>query len=199
MASLIHELENNEALLLMFTSGELSDQDHAEVEQMLAGDSGLRAELASLSSAYDSAMTALAELDADQSALAGENHAIRQAKRAMRQWQAERLNREPVKITPRGRRIPAWAYASVAAAMVLIGTLTYWGVAGDPANTTEALVAPAHTGDADTQQANLLQHSIEAATPVAPVIDDAESQANSLLARSDDLSASRILLVDTGQ
>jgi anti-sigma factor RsiW len=46
MASLLHELENNEAMLLMFLTGELPEEDRMEVVQMLASDGGLRAELA---------------------------------------------------------------------------------------------------------------------------------------------------------
>ena len=96
MASLIHELENNEALLLMFLSAELPLDERTEVEQMLAADANLRAELAQIQSAHDSAMNVLAKLDQDQTQIPAENHAIRQAMRAMKQWQVNRLARQPV-------------------------------------------------------------------------------------------------------
>jgi anti-sigma factor RsiW len=131
MSSLIHDIENNEALLLLFLSGELSGEDRLEVEQLLAADAGLRDELARIASEYDFAMNALSRLDADRSMVAGENHAIRQAKRAMKQWQRDQQNRQPAAAPMPQRRFPVWAYPSAVAAMLLIGFLTYWGIAGD--------------------------------------------------------------------
>ena len=45
MPTQLQHLENNEAVLLMYLAGELTDSDRAEVEQMLATDARLRAEL----------------------------------------------------------------------------------------------------------------------------------------------------------
>ncbi len=56
MASFIQELENNEALLLMYFTDELPVDDRAEVEQMLASDAGMRAALAEIASAYSASM-----------------------------------------------------------------------------------------------------------------------------------------------
>ncbi len=130
MASLIHELENNEALLLMYLSGELPAEDQMEVEQMLSGDSGLRRELAEIQSEYDSAIGVLAKLDADRSAMSAENHAVRQAMRAMKQWQVDRLARQPLIIAPPPKRIPVWTYPVASAAALLIGTIAWWGIGG---------------------------------------------------------------------
>jgi hypothetical protein len=206
MASLIHEIENNEALLLMFISGELPAEDRAEVQQMLAGDAGLRDELARIASAYDFAMDSLATLDADRSALAGENHAIRQAKRAMKQWQTDQLLRVPVQVSKPARKYPAWAYGSAVAAMLLIGTLTYWGIAGDSANSGANNVAGLNptgssstTGDdgkttADASSLDsLMDHSAVDHTDKLAV---AESQAKDLVARSDSTSVASSILFD---
>ena len=110
MASLIHELENNEALLLMYLAGELPPEDRLEVEQMLAADAGLRAELSDIQSAHDGAMSVLARLDGNRTALPAENHAIRQAMRAMKQWQVDRLARQPILVPPTRRSIPVLLY-----------------------------------------------------------------------------------------
>jgi len=206
MASLIHEIENNEALLLMFLSGELPPEDRAEVEQMLAGDAGLRAELARIESAYEFAISSLAELDADRAAVPGENHAIRQAKRAMKQWQIDRLNRTPASVPAARRRIPTWAYPAAVAAMLLIGTLTYWGIVGDQGgNYAQKTDNPSSGGDQTTQvqddpktsltKDDLLQQSLDG-SGVRPDIAFAETQANTLMARSDDSSVALSIFLD---
>jgi len=51
----------------------------------------LSAELVRLQSEYAGAMGVLARLDSDRSAIPAENHAVRQAMRAMKQWQVDRL------------------------------------------------------------------------------------------------------------
>ena len=63
MPSLLQQLENNEAVLLMYLADELPTDDLAEVEQMLANDPGLRAELESLRAAHATVLDGLHELD----------------------------------------------------------------------------------------------------------------------------------------
>jgi anti-sigma factor RsiW len=63
MSSLLEQLENNEAILLMYLAGELSPADHAEVEQMLQRDDGLRAQLAELTAANQSVTQMLSRQD----------------------------------------------------------------------------------------------------------------------------------------
>jgi hypothetical protein len=206
MASLIHEIENNEALLLMFISGELPAEDRAEVEQMLAGDAGLRDELARIVSAYDFAMDSLATLDADRTAIPGENHAIRQAKRAMKQWQNDRLHRQPTPVHAPARRYPAWAYGSAVAAMLLIGMLTYWGIVGESSNSggtvasgTQPALPSTGTGDdaKATADANLLDHLMDhSAVDHTDKLAVAESQAKDLVARSDSSAVASSILFD---
>jgi anti-sigma factor RsiW len=213
MASLIHELENNEALLLMYSTGELPPEDSVEVEQMLAADAGLRAELAEIQSAHDGAMNVLARLDGDRTAVPAENHAIRQAMRAMKQWQVDRLARQPILVPPTRRNIPVWLYPLASAAALLIGTIAWWGFGGfggavhAPANQgvsqsdgmgSVAVTAPAFSPDevTATRLDNSLSHDASSTDPTNS-ITDAESQANSLVARSDSASvASDIFLTE---
>src|SRR5258706_8742588 len=63
MSNLLHELENNEAILLMYLAGELPEEDRIEVEQMLAGDPALRAELAELAALQDRVSGMMARAD----------------------------------------------------------------------------------------------------------------------------------------
>jgi len=212
MSSLIQELENNEALLLMYLTGELPAEDRAEVDQMLANDSGLRAHLAGIESAYSQAMGVLSKLDQDKSAEAGENHAIRQASRAMKQWQVDRLNRQTLVVQPARPKVPVWAYPIGVAAMLVIGSLIWWGGQPDaPPNSQVKLAAgpvmpsmvysgqsPNPVAPAEDIRASLLETSIKGDIPAG--IADAETQANSLIARSDnDSVASSIYLNDGNQ
>ena len=59
MASLLQQLENNEAILLMYLADELGADDRREVEQMLRGDAGLAAELDELRAAQNAVMAAI--------------------------------------------------------------------------------------------------------------------------------------------
>ena len=52
MNSLLHELQNNEAILLMYLANELPPQDREEVEHMLDRDANLRLELAKIQEGY---------------------------------------------------------------------------------------------------------------------------------------------------
>jgi len=199
MASLLHELENNEAMLLMFLTGELPAEDRMEVEQMLANDGGLRGELSRIKSAHDSAIRALVKLDQDHSAIPAENHAIRQAMRAMKQWQVDRLSRQPMVIAPARIKFPIWLYPVAGVAALLIGTIAWWGFGGQfnlgkpgvdgtsplPANSDIAQIT---TPSPDEATANRLDDSLRNDVPAVEQpngIADAEIQANSLANRSD--------------
>ena len=135
MASLIHELDND-ALLLLYSAGELPDDDRAEVEQLLAVDLTLRARLAAVEHDMLSASAALAAVDVADPPVASpsaESVALRLVSRAMRQWQVERVVRgRPAAVVERQPRLPSWAYPVVAAAAVVVVTLAWWGVQSDP-------------------------------------------------------------------
>jgi hypothetical protein len=199
MGSLIHELENNEALLLMYLTDELPPEDRAEVGQMLASDAGMRANLAQIRAAYEGAMGALGELDQDQTSIPAENHAVRQASRAMRQWQVDRLARMPVILPTPRVRVPVWAYPIGVAAMLLIGSLIWWGGQPDgvkPTGGDQPLLATQFAAT-DPASKQLLENSFDDShTGLA----DAENQANALASRSDnDSVASSIFSPDQSQ
>ena len=82
MGDFLQQLENNEAVLLMYLAGELPDEDRAEVERMLASDGGLRATLAELSALRDEVGDVLSAAGADGPA-SRRDAAVRRVSRAM--------------------------------------------------------------------------------------------------------------------
>jgi anti-sigma factor RsiW len=128
MSSLLEQLENNEAILLMYLAGELPEADRLEVEEMLASDAGLRATLAELKSLHDRVGGVLARADAAQ-ILSRRESAVRQVSRALSQnVQNKSLGVIHYAPGPR-RRLPiAWlAYPIAAAALLVIGMMIYSG------------------------------------------------------------------------
>jgi hypothetical protein len=128
MSSLLEQLENNEAILLMYLAGELPEVDRLEVEQMLASDAGLRAMLADLKSLHDSVGGVLARADAAQ-ILSRRESAVRQVSRALNQSvQSKSSGVIDYAAGPRRRlHIAWWAYPIAAAAMLVIGMMIYSG------------------------------------------------------------------------
>ncbi|MDB5356824.1 MAG: hypothetical protein JWN24_3277 [Phycisphaerales bacterium] len=118
---------NNESVLLMYLADELPRDDRADVEQMLATDPTLRAQLSNLERAQEMFESGMARLDAAQP-LAGESAAVRRITGAMRRNMLEYAAKAPAPVVMRrGLRYPWWAYPTVAAASVLLAFLTWWG------------------------------------------------------------------------
>lgn len=136
MSNLLQQLENNEAILLMYLAGELPQADRAEVEQMLASDAALRAELAEMASLQDDVAGVLSLADAaGHAAPARVDAAARRVGRAVAAAVAARGEAPAVKIVagstvvqPHARlRIRWWAYPVAAAAMLAIGMMLFNG------------------------------------------------------------------------
>ena len=130
MGSFLQQLENNEAVLLMYLYDELPPEDRAEVEQLLASDSVMRASLQDLRQAQNHLTQVLSDVDGLAIPAARESAAAHRVSRAMVKFQ---LERQTTAATPReetpARRIhlPAWSYPFAAAAMILIAWVAYWG------------------------------------------------------------------------
>jgi len=132
MTSLLHQLENNEAILLMYLADELPAEDRADVEQQLASDPALRAELDELRGVQESFAGTMERLDVETRLPVSESVAVRRATRMLRQWQVDHVNgavteEEPIKEL----RFPWWSYPLTTAAAVLIAFLVWWGNRGD--------------------------------------------------------------------
>jgi len=133
VASVLQQLENNDAVLLMYLAGELPAEDRAEVERMLAVDAGLRQNLERLRQTYAWVAGALGRQDRAVAPAVPQAVAVRRVGRAMRQWHARRLAAAP----PREQagtslRYPWWAYPLAAAASVVIAFLVWWGNTESP-------------------------------------------------------------------
>jgi hypothetical protein len=136
MSSLLQQLENNEAILLMYLAGELPEADHAEVRQMLASDPALRAALADLSVLHDDVAGVLAGADAARP-LSRADVATRQVSRAMVAARLEGQRAQPAPPAKRSRlRIAWWAYPIGAAAMLTVAMTLFSG--GRPTNMTSS-------------------------------------------------------------
>ncbi len=124
MSNLLHELENNEAILLMYLAGELPEEDRVEVEQMLASDPALRMALAELSALQVEMVGVLAGAEVPMVASRRES-AVRQVSRALTAAKLQAVQAAPAPIeAARSRlRIAWWAYPIVAAAMLVVGLI----------------------------------------------------------------------------
>jgi hypothetical protein len=124
MSNLLHELENNEAILLMYLAGELPEEDRVEVEQMLASDPALRAELADLAALHDELTGVLAQADGSGDQPRREA-VVRQVSRAMTaaRLQPIRTNSAPAQAARFRLRIAWWAYPIAAAALLVVGIM----------------------------------------------------------------------------
>ena len=131
MESLLHQLENNEAILLMYLADELSGEDRAEVEQMLSTDAALRAELEALRALQARAFGGLDGYEAHARLPVSEGVAVRQAMRVMRHWQIAHAQAPPPEESVKELRFPWWSYPLTTAAAVLIAFLVWWGARGD--------------------------------------------------------------------
>jgi anti-sigma factor RsiW len=124
MPSLLEQLENNEAVLLMYLADELPAEDRAEVEQLLASDAGLRAALRELSGMQDQVMSGLAALDAASAPSGSQAAAVRQVSRDITRWNLEGHPEPVVQPTPRAL-VPWWSYPLTAAAAILVAFLVW--------------------------------------------------------------------------
>ena len=130
--SLLQQLENNEAVLLMYLADELPPDDRAEVEQLMARDANLRAEFDRLREAHDGFIADMRNLDRATRLSVPESTGVRRVASAMRRWQAEREARPPVQRPRPELRYPWWAYPAAAAASVVIAFLVWWGNSDRP-------------------------------------------------------------------
>jgi anti-sigma factor RsiW len=127
MAGLIHNLENNEAVLLMYLADELPAEDRAEVEQMLRSDSGLAETLESLRRMQAQIAAGLEGMDA--ALPAADEALVRRVSRQMRRHQVELAARPAPVVRPQRRWAwPWWAYTAASVAAVIFIVLGLWGI-----------------------------------------------------------------------
>ncbi len=128
MPPLLQQLENNEAVLLMYLADELPSEDRLEVEQMIASDPGMERELKQLRLAQQTVLSGLNDLDQATPMPVSESVTLRQVSRVMKQWHVDRFTRPPQVAEVRPQlRFPWWVYPCASAASILIATMVWWG------------------------------------------------------------------------
>jgi anti-sigma factor RsiW len=129
MSNILQQLENDQAVLLMYLAGELPELDRAEVEQRLVNEPDLRAAMAQLAALHDDVGAALGREDARHTlAPSRRESAVRNVVRAMTAARQARIEASPpVAAAEDARRrfhIAWWAYpAALAACLVVAITL----------------------------------------------------------------------------
>ena len=126
MKSYLQHLENNEAILLMYLSGELPEADRQEVEQMLASDATLRGELDILRRTQELAFDALGSLDELTRPVLSAAETQSRMSRLISGWLARR--REAAVRALAGRGPMPWRRITFAAAAMLLVGYYVWAV-----------------------------------------------------------------------
>jgi len=125
--SLLHQLENNEAILLMYLANELPAQDRNEVEHMLERDGQLRLELAEIQQAYTGSYGVMRQADETTPPTSPFS-----AARAVGDVLRARQSDMPSVDDHEERRHVHWiAYPIAAAAALAIGMFLWWQTARD--------------------------------------------------------------------
>ena len=156
MSSLLHKLENNEAILLMYAADELPERDRAEVERMLDADPSLRASLDQLRESLGAVAEGLGRLDEQSRPPVPRAVAVRRVGRAVAAWHAMRSTAAPVGVgAKRGLRYPWWVYPAAAAASVLLAFLVWWGNSPESGRRGPVLPATHHSFPYDALVGNL--------------------------------------------
>lgn len=195
MHSLLNQLQTDESILMMYAAGELSAEDRGHVEQRLANDAALRAELDRVRELTGTVDDALERIDASTRLPVSEGVAVRKVGRVMRQWQIDRMAPPPVEEPQDQLRFPWWTYPLATAAAVLLAFLVWWGQQDGPpqrriahgVSESSAEVDQRMMWDWDSEMArhlrrslwsgyepNGLQLDVDAMASADPSIDDVE-------------------------
>jgi anti-sigma factor RsiW len=188
MGTLLQQLQNNQALLVMYLADELEPEDRADVEQRLAADAGLRADLTQLQEAQNVVTKLLQQMDENSALPATADVASRRVSRMMKQRQLDLLSTEPLLAPRQKRHIPWWVYWVASAAAAVVAVVVWWGMQSDvtlPSNSS-AVATSNEQQEQQQEQVALLDLTMRNVDDNAP-ITDAETQAQILLTRRNDI------------
>jgi len=186
MKSLLHTLNDNEAVLLMYLFNELPADDRAEVEEMLAFDGGLRCELEQLKAMHQTIDGALEVADARVASPRAEAAVRRQAYKAIDQWDTrQHALVAPIPIKPRSL-LRLVLYSSGIAAAILVGFSYIWVMSS---HSDLSLIGPGPLVSAGDEE-QLINTLTDANSPEnSTELSDAQSiEASDLLRKSLDTS-----------
>src|SRR5580700_6077554 len=119
MKSYLQQLENHEAILLMYLANELPEADRTEVDEMLVADPKLRNELENLRQTQELAFDTLAALDAVSRPPVAPMRVQNQVSQLVHEWLDRRRRAEAIAGSPQ-RRIQWFRTAFATAASLVI-------------------------------------------------------------------------------
>lgn len=139
MSTLLNQLENNEAVLLMYIANELPPADRQEIENLLKHDPQLRAQYESIFSAYKTSERLLDEADKTVPSR-GAFVAARLFGDLVRQKQHTSETSSVDEKVEYRRRVSLWWYPVAAAAAVTFGMFLWWKNASETQNNPVTIV-----------------------------------------------------------
>ena len=125
MSNLLGQLENNEAVLLLYLAGELPQEDCIEVQRMVERDIALRAQCITMDRLVNRAALSFGMDTALAAAEPGERARLRLSP-VFRQWTAQRLSRPAPPTQVAQGHTPWFLYPLGAAAIILVALAVFW-------------------------------------------------------------------------
>lgn len=182
MSNLLSQLENNEAVLMLYLAGELPQEDCIEVQRMLERDSALRAQCVAMDRLVNRAALSFG-MDAALAAAAPAERARQRVSPVFRQWTAQRLSRPaPVSQAAELHHTPWFLYPLGAAAIILVAVAIFWSsiepdYKGMAAAGNELAYLPNWTelGDDSSAEVDTMEASRQADTLIA-TFDESRQQ-----------------------
>lgn len=173
MSTLLTNLENNEAVLLMYLANELPAEDRAEVESLLQRDEHLRQQYDAIRAAYASLDAAIGKADADTHIGSGFSaaRAFGDEIRSRAVAAASLDEKEEYH-----RRVAIWWYPVAAAAIVAFGMLLWWKNAEQVSETPIFTNVPYYYQGWQLDPEDQETLAIFDAPPVDPVSDELQDQ-----------------------
>jgi|SRR5208282_89388 len=188
MKSVLKQLQDNEAILLMYLADELPPGDRQKVEQRLAAEEGLRQQLQALSELQEYCQKSIRAMDEQSGAEFSESATLRRAGRLLQQW-ALRRRRPEEAARLASRPIPWLRYGLSAAAAIGLAYLVWWGNQPVVAPTAIVQVTPDDVQEPQDTLAPEVKLSMLLQTMDASAADDAsDRQVAAAEARSDDIN-----------
>ncbi len=169
MSSILEQLQDSNAVALMYLGGELGEEDRLEVERLLAIDPALRAEVEMLRAMQMRVEGVLARWDQTSPAALSQEASVRQISRTMTRWLLDE------RAARRSLRLLGWAYPLAAAAMIALSCGLWWHYHQRVSTVRGPVAVPlrvADSGDnAKEQQEEALARCLFASDPATQTVE----------------------------